>query len=573
MMTTWEFWRGRVWSPDLVRQSPIAWQACAIVALALAVRLALLPLASHETLDQAARVFIAWRWADDPFLLLHGIWPPLHFLLLGTVLRLFPDPIMAPVWLHLLLGCATPAVVYLVTHRLFGSPRAALAVGVAFALYPIAIRDSLSVLAQTPFVLLVALSMLALVNARGRTGDWRHALAAGFALTLASALRYEGWMLTPFFAVLLCRQPRRALIFLLAAVAWPLVSMSANWLQYGDPLFGVHAAAYHELYNAGKASFTLAERAALPLVLAKGLVGGMTPLLTLLIGLGVMDSLVRRRPQAIWLFPAAGLGAMMLTAAARGTLVPKAIYTETFGLLLLPFLAAFLTSAPVRRLAPRGVTALHVALFGSMLALLILGTLRDTPGFRQDYRLLAAIPAVGPVPRLRQQATVDELATVVNAFRAHRGGALVLDSLDSPASGYLALHSGYHPDRIFLAPGSPNKNLNTRIPDERRDLRARNQPLLGANPPHLDEFLQENCQGILLLRPGSRVASLLHYRATPQASVDGIYIRLWELHRVQWSATPDSRLENGGLVGPARGEVVVLRYQLETCPGDAKQTS
>ena len=96
---------------------------------------------------------------------------------------------MAPVWLHLLLGCATPAVVYLFTHRLFGSPRAALAVGVAFALYPIAIRDSLSVLAQTPFVLLVALSMLALVNARGRTGDWRHALAAGFALTLASALR------------------------------------------------------------------------------------------------------------------------------------------------------------------------------------------------------------------------------------------------------------------------------------------------------------------------------------------------------------------------------------------------
>ena len=251
----------------------------------------------------------------------------------------------------------------------------------------------------------------------------------------------------------------------------------------------------------------------------------------------------------------------------------EAIYTETFGLLLLPFLAAFLTSAPVRRLAPRGVTALHVALFGSMLALLILGTLRDTPGFRQDYRLLAAIPAVGPVPRLRQQATVDELVTVVNAFRAHGGGALVLDSLDSPASGYLALHSGYHPDRIFLAPGSPNINPNARVPEERRDLRARNQPLLGANPPHLDEFLQENCQGILLLRPGSRVASLLHYRAPPQASVDGIYIRLRELHRVQWSATPDSRLENGGLVGPARGEVVVLRYQLETCPGDAKQTS
>ena len=151
---------------------------------------------------------------------------------------------------------------------------------------------------------------------------------------------------------------------------------------------------------------------------------------------------------------------------------------------------------------------------------------------------------------------MDELATVVNAF-ARTEVARWCWTVSIPGLRLSGADSGYHPDRIFLAPGSPSKNLNTRIPDEQRDLRARNQPLFGANPPHLDEFLQENCQGILLLRPGSRVASLLHYRAPPQASVDGIYIRLRELHRVQWSATPDSRLDNGGLVGPARGEVRV----------------
>jgi hypothetical protein len=44
----------------------------AITALAVAVRLILLPYASQDTNDHTGRIFIAWRWAEDPFLFLHG---------------------------------------------------------------------------------------------------------------------------------------------------------------------------------------------------------------------------------------------------------------------------------------------------------------------------------------------------------------------------------------------------------------------------------------------------------------------------------------------------------------------
>ena len=485
--------------------------------------------------------------------------------MVGGVLWLFDDPITAPVVMHVLLGSATPAVLYLFTNRLFQAPRAALAVGIAFALYPIAIRNSLSVLAQAPFALLLALTILALAHARDRDGDWRHALAAGVALTLASALRYEGWMLTPFLALLLWQRRGRAAIFIAAAVGWPIISMSANWLHFADPTIGINSAAHHELESVGKAFLSFEERMALPFKLAMGLVGGMTPVLVLFVCLGVLDCLARRRPQTIWLLPAVGLAALMVAAAARGSLVPKAIYTETLGLLLMPFLAAFLTAPALRRLSPLGPAAAHMALFGSMAMLLTLGVLRDNPGLRHTHSLLAAIPAVGPVPHLQQQHAVDEMVAVIRAQRVASGGALVTDSLDSPATGYLALHSGYHPDAIFMATGAPGIDNDARVPEERRDLRAREQPLLGANPPHLHDFMRRHCHGVLLLRPGSRMAALLNYQAPDRAANGGSPVQLRELMRVDWSVPVDHRLPHGGLVGPAEGEVVLFGYRVATC--------
>src|SRR6476646_6998016 len=68
-----------------------------VLTLALVVRLVLLPYASQDSNDHSLRVWIAWRWSEDPFFFLHGHWPPLHFFLLGPFIRWFNEPILAPV--------------------------------------------------------------------------------------------------------------------------------------------------------------------------------------------------------------------------------------------------------------------------------------------------------------------------------------------------------------------------------------------------------------------------------------------------------------------------------------------
>src|SRR6478752_5528395 len=95
---------------DPRRGDQILWlDLFSLLALALVVRLVLLPYASQDSNDHSLRVWIAWRWSEDPFFFLHGHWPPLHFFLLGPVIHWFHDPLLAPVLLQVAFGSLVPA--------------------------------------------------------------------------------------------------------------------------------------------------------------------------------------------------------------------------------------------------------------------------------------------------------------------------------------------------------------------------------------------------------------------------------------------------------------------------------
>jgi 4-amino-4-deoxy-L-arabinose transferase-like glycosyltransferase len=470
------------------------------------------------------------------------------------------------VLLHLAIGAAAPAVVDLFTAREFGDRNAALATGIAFALYPVGILTSLEALAEAPFALLLALALLALSRAREPSADWRHAAAAGLALTVAAMLRYEAWMLTPFLGLVLWPRRRLVAAFVAAAALWPVASMAANYVHYGDPFLGLGAGSAYELQAMGKAQLSLARRAGLPLRLVANLVAGMTPVLALLVALGALSCLVRRARQAVWLVPPAGLLVLLLVATARGAVVPKPHYTETIGLLLVPYLAAFLRSPPVRRLPAAGV---HAALFGSMALLLVIGTLRDVPGVRERSRLVRAVPALGPAPTFAGRDALDRLLPVVRADTAGEGDGLVSDFLGYGATGYLALRSRLYPDRVWLAPVAPEADLDMLAPGDRRPSRARVQPLLGDDPAALDEFLLRHPSGVLVLQPGSRLSARLGDRAPDRASAGGVDLALAELARVPWPLPPDRRLRAEGVPATAPGEAVVFRYSVARPAADS----
>ena len=193
-----------------------------LLLLALAVRLAGLPWATADSWDHAARIWAAWRWSDDPFMLTWGVWGPLHYMLMAPVVAWF-GPTTAPTALHAVLGALIPPLVYLLARREIGDRWGALLAGAAAALAPVLILNSLSARSETPTALLVLLAMLALSRARGeRPVLW--AALGGLALTLAGGFRYEPWMLTPFLAAILWPQRRAMLTFLATASIWPAMT-------------------------------------------------------------------------------------------------------------------------------------------------------------------------------------------------------------------------------------------------------------------------------------------------------------------------------------------------------------
>lgn len=535
------------------------------VVLAAALRLALLPLATQDTNDHSLRLWIAQRWSEDPFLLLHGHWPPLHFFMLGPVVALTGDLFLAPILLHIACSAAVAGLLYAFVLREFGSRCAALAVGIAYALYPISIRTTLEVLAQAPFSLCVAATLLALSHARDERSGWLPVVLAGVAASLSSLLRVEGWFLLPLFAATLLPRLPRAVLFGVVGAVGPLVLMAANLAHYGDPLFPLTTVVEFELDLAGREHFGLVQHAVQLVRYLVLVLGAMTPLLALACGLGGLACLLRRSRAAVWLIPAVGLTLILLASVARGSTAPKAIYTDTLGLLWMPFFAGFLTAPQLARLRPRAPVWAAGLVLAAMLAQIVVGTARDVPGLRASVPGLARLPVPGAVPTFAGRPAMDRLLPLLRERAGDRDTGLVVDALGTPASYYLGWQSRFHPDRVFLASGAPNVDPVAPPPAERRPLRDRAQPLRDSDPIELDRFLRRYCSGLLVLQPGSRFAAALGLQPPDRASLQGVELALEQLAAVPWPLPRDRRMRAPGLPDDAHGEAAVFAYRATPC--------
>ena len=529
-------------------------------------RLAMLPFATQDTNDHSLRLWIAQRWSEDPFLLLHGHWPPLHFFLLGPVIGLTGDMFLAPILLQIALSAAIPALLYAFTRREFQSRFAALAVGAAYSLYPTSIRTTLEALAQAPFSLCVAATLLALSYARDERSGWLPVVLAGIASALSSFLRVEGWFLLPLFAATLLPRLGRAVLFAALAAVGPLVLMAANLAHYGNPLFPLTTVVEFELDLAGRDNFGLLQHAVQVVWFVVLLLGGMTPMLALACVLGGLACLLRRSRAAVWLAPTVGLSLILLASVARGSTAPKAIYTDTLGLLWIPFLGAFLTWPLLTHLRPRAPALACVLILFAMLAQIIVGTAHDIPVLRSSVRLLAVLSMPGAAPTFADRPTLDSLLPLLRAQAADRDVGLVIDALGTPDSYYLGWQSRLHPDQIFLAKGAPNADPLALPPPGRRPLRKRNQPLMGSEPLELDRFLRRYCSGLLVMQPGSRFAAAIGLQVPDRASLQGVDLTLEQLASVPGRLPEDPRLlAPGSTDGGSPGEVVVFAYRSTPC--------
>lgn len=461
-----------------------------IAFLALAMRCIAYPFATADSADPTSRIWSAWSWLSDPELINHGVWGPLHTYLIAFSLLVYPDPVVAPVVLHIAFSVASSVLLFLFVRSEFADHATSVAIAVAYAFYPVAIVTSLVATSEGPFVFFLLLSALFLSLARRAAGSsLKYGAAAGVALTLAGMLRYEGWMLIPLLGVMLWRKPKVMLVFLAASMIHPLFWMIGNGIHHGDPLYPITWASNWELNMEGVGE-RLDRRAVLRrLVFYPGTtLIGMTPVVALLALAGAAIAVVRRKSCALWLIPCVGLMVLLVLPAARGSLAMKMKYTATLGTLFYPFAAVSLMSMGALMSTPRRRWSVGILLALSSIAFsypTALSATRWIP-LREYHRL----PEIDAIPRLSEPERTKELAAIVNeAFESENDG-FISDFYGYHHSFYVALLTRRHPDRIFMAPGAPNQKLRTNA---------------------LEQRVAEHPRGVILLCEGSRFAEAIAF--------------------------------------------------------------
>ncbi len=510
---------------DPVKLSTSWRPALLIFAIALLVRLAVLPFATFDSGDSASRVWIAWRWMDHPTLITSGVWGPLHFYLIGLALLVWPDPVWAPDVLSVLLGALAAVVVYFLALEIFRARRAALVTGLAFAFYPTAVAVSLFALSEPPFILFLGLGLLFIVRATRPGGTVRDALLAGIAIGLASMLRFESWFILPFLALAVVRRPKLLIAFLVPALIHPAIWMIGNAITYHDPLYNFVWASNWERNDMGQGKLVSISSA---LSRLWGFIhttqNGLGPPLTLLVIAGVVWCVWRRRKEAIWLVPPLVLLAMLVAAAGRGSLVVKWEYTSTLGLMLIPFAACILEAIGIEAWPRRRFVAATVGLVAAILLFTVEPIWQAVP--HGGALLSRMIPAF---PNIRE---AREVLALVQRGRSSGHDALLSDFYGWQPTYYVGLYTKLYPARISIVNGAPN------------------------DPPDLESvagFLGTYRQGVLIARDQGKLGSLLQTNPDQTVRLGETLLHLEPIGTLQW---PPANGVSGQVVRVARYSVV-----------------
>jgi hypothetical protein len=509
---------------DPVRLSASWRPALLIFAIALLVRIAVLPFATFDSGDSASRVWIAWRWMEHPTLITSGVWGPLHFYLVGLALMVWPDPVWAPAVLSVLLGSLAAVVVYFLALEIFRAPRAALVTGLSFAFYPTAVAVSLFALSEPPFILFFGLGLLFLVRATRPNGTVQDALFAGIAIGLATMLRFESWFMLPFLALTVVRRPKLLIAFLLPALIHPAIWMIGNAITYNDPFYNFSWASNWERNDMGQGKLVSISSA---LSRFWGFIhmtqSGLGPPLTLLVITGAVWCVWRRCKGAIWLVPPLALLAMLAAAAGRGSLVVKWEYTSTLGLMLVPFAACILEAIGIEAWPRRRFIAATVGSVGAILLFTVEPIWRVVPhGGALLSRMIPAFPNI---------RGAREVLALVQRGLSPDHDALLSDFYGWQPTYYVGLHTKLHPDRISIVNGAPN------------------------DPPDLDSaagFLGTYRQGVLIVRDQGKLGALLQTNPDQTIRLAGTILHLEPVGTLQW---PSANGEPGQVVRVARYSV------------------
>lgn len=321
-----------------------------IAFLALVVRLLVLPSSQTIHADAVSRVFSALDWLADPHYITHGYWGPLHQYLTAFAVWIYPDQVVAPKLLNILLASLSVFPLYGFTKNVFGSRTGAIYASLVFVFSPIIMHTSFQALSDVSYAFFILSSMYFLSQGLKENGNLMYAILAGVAITLAAATRYESWVIIAAFTLvgLLHKQWKFPAVFCGVAVLFPVSWMIGNHLEYGDFLYSNTLNTVGNIEKQGVNDNVDAVLRIRRLVfLPYSFMVNVSPIVAVLILLGLVSAAIRKsltKTQFIWLVPFLILASVFLYKTYTGTLMMQHRFVITWILLLLPFLALVFNS-------------------------------------------------------------------------------------------------------------------------------------------------------------------------------------------------------------------------------------
>lgn len=210
-----------------------AWLLVGLFLVGLTTRLLLIPFADNYDGDALSRVITAEGLVSHPRLISNGWWPSLHFYLLAASIWITNNATISPVVLTALLGALTAVPLALFVKLEFNSERAGLIAGLLYLFAPLSLRLSLLTLAEIPLVFFLWVCLYLLRKGEQQSGKVAYLLAAAGALSIASGMRQETWLLAPILALLFISGWKHRLLFAMLGSLFPIIWVLSDWWTTG----------------------------------------------------------------------------------------------------------------------------------------------------------------------------------------------------------------------------------------------------------------------------------------------------------------------------------------------------
>ncbi len=409
-----------------------------VVGVLFILKLIILPFSQTTHADAVSRVFLSINWANNPEWITHSIWAPFHFYINGIGLIIWDNTILLPKLINIIFSCVTLFPFYFFIKREFNKTGALIA-AIFLGISPILFRYSFMALSETPYLFFLALT-INLLSKGIKEQKITFILLAGITIFLAEGIRYEAWIVSTLFCLLLLlfKEWKAFFIFSLLAALFPSYWLITSYFETGDFLYSFHGTTNWSIGimdNNKNLNFEDYLRRIWYYPFSWLIAIGIPACFIILkiIFQGFRNFSISKKTSYLSI-PFFGMLLVFICFSYTGTFLLQQHYVGTLVLLSLPFIAVYFHENSRK-------TILKAASFALITILL---------------SFIYNIDGIKPIPRLKNQ----NASYFVNEIKKDTDKSLIIDFIGWENTYFIALQSQFPSNNIYLSVEGENAKIN-----------------------------------------------------------------------------------------------------------------